>query len=236
VRLAVEAANIEARPVMIARKLRNNPHLGLEPVGFLDDDLGKHDVRIHGVPVLGDRQAIPEMIRKHKAGQVIIAMPTAPGREIRDIVRICDEAGVRTRIVPGIYEILGGNVSVRQLRDVRIEDLLRRDPVHTDISAVSEMLRGKRVLVTGGGGSIGSELCRQILRCEPAALTLVGHGENSIFEIYNELRRGEGETRRHGDTEQGSRGAGEQGRCNPQSLIPNTRNSKALRLQHASRQ
>jgi len=174
---------------MIVREMQSNPHLGLEPVGFLDDDLGKHDVRIHGVPVLGDRHAILEMVKKHKASQVIIAMPTVPGVEIRDIVHICDEAGVRARIIPGMYEILDGTVSVNQLRDVRIEDLLRRDPVHTDISAVREMLRGKQVLVTGGGGSIGSELCRQILRCEPAALTLVGHGENSIFEITNELTK-----------------------------------------------
>ena len=174
---------------MIVRELRNNPHLGLEPVGFLDDDLGKHDVNIHGVPVLGDRHAIPEMVAGYKVSQVIIAMPTAPGAEIRDIMRICGEAGVQARIIPGIYELLDGSVSVNQLREVRIEDLLRREPVRTDISAVSGMLRGKRVLVTGAGGSIGSEFCRQILRCEPAELVLVGHGENSIFEIHNELSR-----------------------------------------------
>ena len=184
---------------MIVREMQSNPHLGLEPVGFLDDNPGKHNVCIHGVPVLGDRHAIPEMAKKHKASQVIIAMPTAPGVEIRDIVRICDEAGVRARIIPGMYEILDGTVSVNQLRDVRIEDLLRREPVKTDTAAVAALLRGKRVLVTGGGGSIGSELCRQILRCAPAELVLVGHGENSIYDIYNELRGGEGEKRRGGD-------------------------------------
>ena len=174
---------------MIVRELRKNPHLGLDPVGFLDDDLGKHDVKIHGVPVLGDRHAIPEMAAAYKVNQVIIAMPTAPGAEIRDIMRICGEAGVQARTIPGIYELLGGTVSVNQLREVRIEDLLRREPVRTDVSAVSGMLRGKRVLITGAGGSIGAELCRQILHCEPAELVLVGHGENSIFEIHNELRR-----------------------------------------------
>lgn len=175
---------------MIIRELRNNPHLGLEPIGFLDDDLGKHEVTIHGVPVLGDRHALPEVVKKYQVKQVIIAMPTAPGREIRGIVRICGEAGVQARIIPGMYELLDGSVSINQVRDVRIEDLLRREPIHTDISAVSGMLQGKRVLVTGGGGSIGSELCRQILRCAPAELVVMGHGENSIFEITNELQTG----------------------------------------------
>ncbi len=173
---------------MIVRELQNNPQLGLDPVGFLDDDRGKHEAKIHGVPVLGDRHAIPVAVKQHKVRQVIIAMPTAPGAEIRDIVRICGEAGVQARIIPGIYELLDGSVSVKQVRDVRIEDLLRREPVCTDISAVRDMVRGKQVLVTGAGGSIGSELCRQIARCEPAQLILLGHGENSIFEISNELQ------------------------------------------------
>ena len=112
----------------IVRELQNNPHLGLEPVGFLDDDLGKHDVKIHGVPVLGDsfdsaqdRHAIPAMAASYKVSQVIIAMPTAPGAEIRDILRICGEAGVQARTIPGIYELLDGIVSVKQVRDVRVE-------------------------------------------------------------------------------------------------------------------
>ncbi|MCX6032930.1 MAG: nucleoside-diphosphate sugar epimerase/dehydratase [Chloroflexi bacterium] len=198
---------------MIVRELQNNPHLGLEPVGFLDDDLGKHDVKIHGVPVLGDRHAIPAAVKKHQVGQVIIAMPTARGAEIRDIVRICGEAGVQARIIPGIYELLDGSVSINQLRDVRIEDLLRREPVRTDTSAVSGMLRGKRVLVTGAGGSIGSELCRQIVRCEPAELVLVGHGENSIFEIANELQT-----------------------ANPQTANPQSANLQTANLQIANPQ
>ena len=173
---------------MIVRELKNNPHLGLEPVGFLDDDLGKHDVRIHGIPVLGDRQAIPEMVAAHKVKLVIIAMPTASGKTIREIIAICGKAGVETRIVPGLYELLGGAVSVQQLREVQIEDLLRRAPVQIDAAQVATLVRGKRVLVTGAGGSIGSELCRQIARLEPAELVLLGHGENSIFDIHNELR------------------------------------------------
>ncbi len=109
-------------------------------------------MKIHGVPVLGDRHALPAAVKKHQVRQIIIAMPTARGVEIRDIVRICGEAGVEARTIPGIYELLGGTVSVKQVRDVRIEDLLRREPVRTDVSAVSGMLRGKRVLVTGAGG------------------------------------------------------------------------------------
>ncbi|PKO20537.1 MAG: hypothetical protein CVU38_19565 [Chloroflexi bacterium HGW-Chloroflexi-1] len=150
--------------------------------------VGKHDVKIHGVPVLGDRHAIPKMAARYRVKLVIIAMPTMAGKTIREIVKICEDAGLQTKIVPGLYELIGGAVSVRQLREVQIEDLLRREPVQTDIAAVQELLRGKRVLVTGGGGSIGAELCRQILGCRPASLIVLGHGENSIFEISEELK------------------------------------------------
>jgi len=175
---------------MIVKEMRSNPQLGLEPVGFVDDDMYKHDVRIHGLPVLGGRHDIPEIVHEYRVAQVIIAMPTAPGKVIREVVEICERAGVETKTMPGIYELLDGAVSVNQLRDVEIEDLLRRDPIKTDIAAVQELLRGKRVLVTGGGGSIGSELCRQIMRCGPSELVLLGHGENSIFGIHNELQGG----------------------------------------------
>jgi FlaA1/EpsC-like NDP-sugar epimerase len=173
---------------MIAREMKQNPHLGLEPVCFFDDDLGKHDVRIHNIPVLGGRDSILRVAREYRLRRVVIAMPTAPGKEIRQIVKICEEAGVQTQIVPGIYELLDGKVRVNQIRDVDIADLLRREPVQTDIVAVQRLLRGRRVLITGAGGSIGSELCRQIWRCKPSELILLGHGENSIFAIHNELR------------------------------------------------
>ncbi len=172
---------------MMVRELRSNPQLGLEPVGFLDDDLGKHDVLIHGIPVLGDRYAIHDAAKRLHAEQVIIAMPTASGRTIREIVAICEEAGVATRIVPGMYELLGGQVTVSQLRPVQIDDLLRREPVKTDTARVASLVRGRRVLVTGAGGSVGSELVRQISRYEPSEVVLLGHGENSVFEICNEL-------------------------------------------------
>ncbi|RME59106.1 MAG: polysaccharide biosynthesis protein, partial [Caldilineae bacterium] len=176
---------------MIAREMRNNAHVGLEPVGFVDDDLGKHDVRIHNVPVLGSRQDIPALVREYKVQQVIIAMPSAPGKVVREVVQMCEQAGVQARIIPGIPELLDGRVSLQQVREVEIADLLRREPVQTDIGAVRALIRGRRVLVTGGGGSIGSELCRQIWRCGPAELILLGHGENSIFDIHNELRGSE---------------------------------------------
>jgi FlaA1/EpsC-like NDP-sugar epimerase len=173
---------------MMVKEMRANPQLGLEPIGFLDDDTNKQGVRISGIPVLGSRDDIPDLVEKYGAAEVIIAMPTAPGSAIREILAICSEARIPARTIPGLYDILSGQVSVSQLRNVDIEDLLRRDPVQTDVTAVSEMLHGCRVMVTGAGGSIGSELCRQIARCKPEALILVGHGENSIFSITNELR------------------------------------------------
>jgi FlaA1/EpsC-like NDP-sugar epimerase len=175
---------------MIVKEMHSNPQLGLTPVGFVDDDPRKQGARIHGVTVLGTRADIPGLVRQQQIDEVVIAMPTAPGKVIREVVKICERAEVPTRTMPGIYELLGGSVSVSGLRNVQIEDLLRREPVRTDIAGVQELIRGKRVLITGAGGSIGSELCRQVLRCRPAQLVLLGHGENSIFNVYWELRRG----------------------------------------------
>jgi FlaA1/EpsC-like NDP-sugar epimerase len=174
---------------LIVRELHRNPDVGMEVVGFVDDDPRKQSTRILGAPVLGNRWSIPQLVGRYGVRLVIIAMPTAAGRDIREIVRICEQAHVKTKIMPGIYEVLNGSVSVNQLRSVQIDDLLRREPVHTDIEAVRRLLAGKRVLVTGGGGSIGSELCRQILRASPSNLIILGHGENSIFEVCNELQR-----------------------------------------------
>lgn len=172
---------------MLARELQNNAKPGLHIVGFVDDNPAKNRLSVHSIPVLGNRNNIAELVTKYDVTQIVIAMPTAPGREIRDIVRICEESGISPRTIPGIYELLDGTVSLNQVRNLKIEDLLRRAPIQTDTVAVRERLQGKRVLVTGGGGSIGSELCRQILRCQPAELILLGHGENSVFEIQQEL-------------------------------------------------
>ncbi|GIV76573.1 MAG: polysaccharide biosynthesis protein CapD [Litorilinea sp.] len=192
----------EARPVLImgageagtliARELRSNPHLGLRAVGFVDDDLAKQGLLIHGLPVLGGQEDIPRLVREHGIAQVIIAMPTAPGKVIRSVVQRCEAAGVPARTVPGVYELLDGKASVSQVRTVQIEDLLRRAPIQTDLAAVARLLSGRRVLITGGGGSIGSELARQVLQCRPRELILLGHGETSIFHIYHELVDGGG--------------------------------------------
>jgi FlaA1/EpsC-like NDP-sugar epimerase len=175
--------------LMIVREMRANPQLGLEPVGFVDDDPHKQHMRIRNLTVLGTSADIPRLVQEKRADEVIIAMPTAPGKAIRGVLEICQQAHVPARTMPGVYELLDGAVSISQLRPVQIEDLLRRAPVQIDETAVRAALRGKRVLVTGGGGSIGSELCRQVLRCQPAQLILLGHGENSIFDTHNELLR-----------------------------------------------
>jgi FlaA1/EpsC-like NDP-sugar epimerase len=174
---------------MLASEIHGNPQLGLVPVGFVDDDTSKQGMQIHGLPVLGGRRALPVLVREANAQEVVIAMPTAPGPAIREVLEICERAGVPASIIPGLYDILSGAVSITQVRDIQIEDLLRRDPVIVDPGPVEAMIRGARVLVTGAGGSIGSELCRQIARCEPEALILLGHGEYSIYRIANELGR-----------------------------------------------
>jgi len=174
----------------IVRQLVNNPQLGLKVVGFVDDDPAKWGVRVHGVPVLGSRKDLPWLILKYNVSEVIIAMPAAPGAVIREIHEICRKIGdVGVRTVPGIYEILAGQVSLQHVREVRIEDLLRREPVETDAQAIHGYLYHKRVAITGAGGSIGSELCRQIAAIGPGLLLLIGHGENSIFKIEQEMRR-----------------------------------------------
>lgn len=175
--------------VMIVREMRRNPRLGLLPVVFLDDDANKHGALIHGVPVIGGREQIESVAERYHVERAIIAIPTAPGKTIREVAGLCDRAALPVQTVPGFFELLGGNVKVDKLRSVEIVDLLRREPVVTDTAGVSKLLSGKRVLVTGAGGSIGSELCRQVARCSPSLLILLGHGENSLFHIEHELRR-----------------------------------------------
>lgn len=182
-------AGAGAAGVMILKELRTNPHLGIEPVGLLDDDERKHRMRLQGVAVLGSLAELPRYVKELAVDEVVIAMPTAPGKVVRTVVQMCAKAGVSSKTVPGIFEILGGSAKVSQIRDVAIEDLLRRGVVQTDKRNVELMLRGRRVMVTGAGGSIGSELCRQIRACNPSELVLVGHGETSIFAIANELQK-----------------------------------------------
>ncbi|MEI2580243.1 nucleoside-diphosphate sugar epimerase/dehydratase [Scytonema sp. PRP1] len=175
--------------VSLVQEMQRNPQLGFYPVAFIDDNPEKLNAHIRGIPVVGDRHQIPDVVKSLQIQKVIIAMPTVAGRVIREIVDICKLTGIHTSTLPGIHEILNGRVRLDSIRDVRIEDLLRREPVQTEIEKVSRFLKAKKVLITGAGGSIGSELCRQIFQCCPAEMMLVGHGENSVFNIQQELEQ-----------------------------------------------
>ncbi|MEB3358226.1 MAG: nucleoside-diphosphate sugar epimerase/dehydratase [Synechococcales bacterium] len=175
--------------VTLAQEMQRNPSLGFCPVAFIDDDPAKLNLQIRRLPVVGDRTCIAEYVRTHRIRRVVIAMPSVPGQVIRDIVRICQETNIPTSTLPSLDEILNGRASINTIRDVQIEDLLRREPIQIDSLRVKTFLYQKKVLITGAGGSIGSELCRQVLQCQPVALFLLGHGENSVFNIHQELER-----------------------------------------------
>jgi len=176
---------------MVARELKHRNGNGTghnyNPVGFIDDDRGKQGQQILGLPILGARGDLFYLADRHAIEEVIIAMPSAPGRVVREIVNTCRELDVAVKTLPGISELIDGRVTVNSIREVHVEDLLRRDPVAVDLQEIATYLRGRTVLVTGAGGSIGSELCRQVVRFEPACLVLLGHDENPIFEIEHEL-------------------------------------------------
>ena len=173
---------------LVVRELQRPSQLNLVPVGFLDDDPAKQNHQIYGVSVIGKVNKLASMIEDKHIDEVIIAIPSAPGNIIRLVNDVCRRKGITSRTMPGIYELLGGKVSVNRLREVDITDLLRREPVRVNDEKVGLALEGKRVLVTGAGGSIGRELSRQIARRNPSELVLFGHGENSIFEILLELQ------------------------------------------------
>ncbi len=173
---------------MVLEELAANPQVGLRAVGLVDDDPSKQQLMIRQCRVLGTTADIPDLVRRHWVRRVVIAIPSASGKVIRRLLALCEGAGVETLIVPGIYELLSGQADVRRLRKVQIEDLLRREPVETRRDQVEAMLRGRRVLITGAGGSIGSELCRQTAACGAERLVLLGHGEHSVFTIGKELR------------------------------------------------
>jgi len=172
---------------VIVKELLSHPQLGLNPIGFVDDDRSKHGHRLCDLPVHGALAAIKDLVLRYDVEEVIIAMPRAPGAVVREVVRAAMEAGVKTRTVPGIFDIISGRVAVASLRQVEIQDLLRREPIQTDLEQVRVLATGETVMVTGAGGSIGSELCRQLARLEPAQVLVMGHGENSIFDVMAEL-------------------------------------------------
>ncbi|MDQ0285888.1 FlaA1/EpsC-like NDP-sugar epimerase [Desulfofundulus luciae] len=174
----------------VARELNNQNNHHHVPVGFVDDDPAKQKMQLFGLPVLGTREDIPRLVDRYAIEEIIIAMPSVPGRVIREIVEICRPTGAKLRILPGIYELIDGKVTVSQIRNVEVEDLLGREPVKVNLEEIAGYLEDRIVLVTGAGGSIGSELCRQIAQFNPRKLILLGHGENSIFEIHRELSQG----------------------------------------------
>ncbi len=173
---------------LVARELQKTSQLDWAPIGFLDDDPAKQKHVIYGVSVIGKVSDLASVLENRQVDEVVIAIPSAPGRLVRQITDVCRRKGIPSRTMPGMYELIGGTVSVNRLREVDITDLLRREPATIDDRLVGASLNGKRVLVTGAGGSIGRELSRQIARWRPSELILLGHGENSIFEALLELR------------------------------------------------
>jgi FlaA1/EpsC-like NDP-sugar epimerase len=173
---------------MLMREIVRTHRQRYEPVGFLDDNATKHGEQIHGVPVLGPLSRVTDITKTHHIGEIIIAIPSLSGREMRRVVDLCAPTGARIKTLPGMDKLIDGSVTVSQLSEVNIDDLLRRDPVVLDTAEIGEFLRGRTVMVTGAGGSIGSELCRQILRFKPRRLVLVEQAENSLFQIDRVLR------------------------------------------------
>ena len=159
----------------------------LVPVGFVDDNPDKQRMGMFGLPVLGRREDIPQLVRRYAVDEIIIAIPSASRSAIGEIVDICQTTPASLKILPGIYELINGRVTVNQIRKVRVEDILGREPVEVDLEAIAGYLAEKPVLITGAGGSIGAELCRQVAGFGPRQLLLLGRGENSIYDIYQEL-------------------------------------------------
>ena len=175
--------------VMVAKEVMQNPQVGINVVGFVDDDPAKIGTIIQGQRVLGDTASLTKIVTEKNVEQAIITIASSSGASIRHIVKTCEDIGVPVRIIPGIYEILEGSVNLTRIREVTIEDLLGREAVELDLVAIREFLMGKRVLVTGAGGSIGSELCRQIALFGLAKLVLLEQAENALFYIHGELSK-----------------------------------------------
>ncbi|EGL19485.1 MULTISPECIES: nucleoside-diphosphate sugar epimerase/dehydratase [unclassified Paenibacillus] len=174
---------------IIARELKHNSASQMYPIAFIDDDLLKHKHQIYGLPVLGNREAIIDVTEAHDISDIVIAIPSATKKQITEIIEICKKTKAKLKIIPKLSDLIHGKVSIQEIRDVDVEDLLGRDPVKVDLHGIADYLSDKSVLVTGAGGSIGSELCRQIASFNPSKLLLLGHGENSIYAIEMELSR-----------------------------------------------
>lgn len=173
--------------VIVAREIANRPDLGIKAVGFIDDDPYKQRAVIQGLPVLGPVRKIAEIAKRRGATQVLVTIANARGEPLRRIASFCEQANLGVKVIPGIYELLEGKASLSRIRPVSIDDLLGREAIHLETDLLERFIRGKRVLVTGAGGSIGSELCRQVARLQPSMLVLVERSEFHLFTIHQEL-------------------------------------------------
>jgi FlaA1/EpsC-like NDP-sugar epimerase len=174
--------------IMVARQLNRKNDSNLLPVGFIDDDQKKHKLDILGIPVLGGVSKIEEIVKKLNIENIVIAIPSLNKKQLNKIFMECAKTSAKTQILPLLEDLMTGKVSVNQFRDVQVEDLLGREPVELDINTISQNITNNVILVTGAGGSIGSEICRQIAKFHPRQLVLLGHGENSIYTIEMELK------------------------------------------------
>ena len=172
----------------ILREIIENDHLRYSVVGFIDEDPRKHSRAIHGIPVLGSLNEIARIVDRQDIEEILIAIPSATGDQIRRIVQVCEACGIAYKTLPGIGELIDGRVSIKTLRDVNYEDLLGRSPVQLDMGEIRGYIDGRTVLITGCGGSIGAELCRQIVRFQPQTLILLDASESNLFHIELELR------------------------------------------------
>ncbi len=175
---------------MVLDDIRRHPSSGLRPVGFVDDDPRKRGRSLRGLPVLGGHEDIPEIASRLNVDQVLLTIPSATSELVREVAQLGEKAAVTLRVLPSVEELIGGSVSARDIRDLKIEDLLSRQQVHTDLQSVVAILRGRRVLVTGAGGSIGSELARQIEAFDPAELMLLDHDETHLHDLMSQISGG----------------------------------------------
>lgn len=175
--------------VLVAREVEQNPHLAIAIAGFVDDDPVKNGELIQGIRVIGSTKDLDSLADKTRAEQAIITIASASGTAIRRIVETCKAIPLPVKIIPGIHEIIDGRVNLSRIREVTIDDLLGRDAIRLDMEAIGRFVSGKRVLVTGAGGSIGSEICRQVIRFKPECLVLVEQAENNLFMVHQELLR-----------------------------------------------
>lgn len=172
---------------MAVKEMKKHPDLYYEPVALIDDNKSKVGRSINGVPVLGTRSDIVNIVKSMDIEEILIALPSVGNEERREIIKICNSTGIKSKILPGIYELINGKISINQIRDVEIEDLLGRDPIELNIDGIADYLSNKVVLITGGGGSIGSELCRQIVKFSPKKLIILDIYENSAYDLQMEL-------------------------------------------------